>query len=164
MSQTGTERSFTLTRVLRAPRNDVFQAWTEPQHLAWFYNPAMPTPPTPIEVDLRVGGVWRQQMVVNDDLQYPTGGIYLDVVPDERLSFRWGATGGWPDLTPGHDREAPVVTVTLSDIADGTLLELTVAFPDHLTDDEVRELIDGGTRDGWSATIDRVTQSTAVSA
>ena len=38
------------------------------------------------------------------------------------------------------------------------------ALGEPLSDDEVRELIDGGTRDGWSATIDRVTQSTAVSA
>lgn len=155
-------RGFTLTRTLTAPRDRVFAAWTRPEHLAWFYNPAMPTPTTPIEVDLRVGGVWRQQMVVNDELQYPTGGVYLEVVDDQRLIFRWGAVGGWPDLTGDLLTEAPIVTVELSDVDEGTELSLTVAFADHLTDDEVQSLIEGGTRDGWSATIDRVAQSTAL--
>ncbi|WP_158252720.1 MULTISPECIES: SRPBCC family protein [Cryobacterium] len=162
MSQTRTERSFTLTRILRAPRNIVFKAWTEPENLAWFSNPAMPTPTAPIQVDLRVGGVWRQQMVVDGDLQYPTGGVYLEVVPDERLVFRWGAAGGWPELVGDRELEAPIVTVNLRDVAEGTHLELTVAFPEQLADEEVRDLMEGGTRDGWSATIDRVAHSTAI--
>ncbi|WP_104116736.1 SRPBCC domain-containing protein [Arthrobacter sp. B1805] len=162
MSSAGTPRGFTLTRDLRAPRHQVFRAWTEPEHLAWFYNPAMPTPTTPIEVDLRVGGTWRQQMVVTEDLQYPTGGVYLEIVPDERLVFRWGAAGGWPDLSGPREQEAPVVTLELRDTPEGTRLELGVAFSDHLDDEEVRSLIEGGTRDGWGATIDRVALSTAL--
>lgn len=162
MRQAQTERSFTLTRTLQAPRRLVFKAWTDPEHLGWFYNPAMPTPTSPIEVDLQVGGTWKQQMVVNEDLQYPTGGEYLEIIPDERLVFRWGAVGGWPDLAEGHQREAPIVSVNLTDTEDGTRLALTVDFPDHLPDDEVRSLIEGGTRDGWDATIDRVTHSTAL--
>ena len=163
MPRTRAERSFVLTRILRAPRALVFTAWTDPDHLAWFYNPAMPIPTSPIELDLRVGGVWRQQMVVDDDLQYPTGGIYLEVVPDQRLVFRWGATGGWPELTGPHQSDAPIVTVELHDVTEGTRLELTVTFPDHRSDEDVRSLIEGGTRDGWSATIDRVSRSTAIS-
>lgn len=156
-------RGFRLTRVLPAPPSEVFSAWTEPEHLAWFYNPAMPTPEAPIEVDLRVGGVWRQQMVVNDDLQYPTGGVFLEIVPNERLVFRWGANGGWPELAGDHERDAPVVTVDLREVPEGTRLELGVTFPDHLDDETVRGLIEGGTRAGWGATIDRVAQSTALS-
>ena len=162
MSQTRFERSFTLTRVLPAPRNAVFAAWTEPEHLAWFYNPAMPAPTTPIQVDLRVGGVWRQQMVVDDDVRYITGGVYLEIVPSERLVFRWGATGGWPDLARSHQEEAPIVALDLRDVAEGTHLELNVTFPDKLVDEEVYDLIHGAARDGWSATVDRVAHSTAI--
>ncbi|WP_166793239.1 SRPBCC family protein [Cryobacterium lactosi] len=162
MTHAPAERSFTLSRTLPEPRSVVFDAWTIPEHLDWFYNPAMPTPTTPIHVDLKVGGIWRQQMVVNDDLQYPTGGVYLEVVPHERLVFRWGATGGWPELAGDHEHEAPIVTVTLRDDGEGTHLELTVTFSDQLADEEVRDLIEGGTRDGWSATIDRVAHSTAI--
>lgn len=162
MSGARSERGFTLTRILPGTRQSVFAAWTQPEHLAWFFNPSMPTPTDPIEVDLRVGGTWRQQMVVDEDLQYPTGGVYLEIVTDERLVFRWGAVGGWPELAADQSRDAPVVTVSLSNIDDGTLLDLHVGFPDHLPDEEVRRLVEGGTRAGWGATIDRVADSTAV--
>lgn len=162
MPQPQNERSFTLTRTLRAPRNRVFRAWTDPAHLGWFHNPAMPAPVEPIQVDLRVGGTWRQAMVVNEDLRYLTGGVYLEIVPEERLVFRWGAAGGWPELAGHRGDDAPIVAVSLRDVPEGTHLELTVAFPDQLADDEVRNLIEGGMRDGWGATIDRVAHSTAV--
>ena len=157
------DRSFTLTRNLAASRRAVFTAWTDPDHLAWFYNPDMPTPTTPIEVDLRVGGTWKQHMVVNDDLSYPTGGIYQEIVANERLVFRWGAVGGWPELAGKNELLAPVVTVQLNDLGTGTELVLTVHFSEHLDINEVQELILGGTREGWGATIDRLNDSTALS-
>ena len=49
------ERGFTLTRMLDAPPDVVWQAWTEPQYLDWFFNPDT-TPTRPTSVDLRVGG------------------------------------------------------------------------------------------------------------
>lgn len=156
------DRSFTFTRVLAASRRAVFTAWTDPEHLGWFYNPDMPKPTTPIEVDLRVGGTWKQQMIVNEDLSYPTGGIYLEIVPDERLVFRWGAVGGWPELDGGNEQDAPVVTVQLNDLGTDTELVLTVQFPASLDVEEVQTLILGGTREGWRATIDRVNDSTAL--
>ena len=156
------DRSFTLTRILAASRHAVFTAWTDPEQLSWFYNPDMPTPTTPIEVDLRVGGTWKQQMVVNENLSYPTGGMYLEIVPDERLVFRWGAVGGWPELDGEHELTAPVVTVQLNDVGKQTELVLTVRFSDHLDIEEVQKLMMGGTQEGWGATIDRTKDSTAM--
>ncbi|WP_314216124.1 SRPBCC domain-containing protein [Pseudarthrobacter equi] len=156
------ERSFTLTRTLASSRHAVFTAWTDPRHLGWFHNPDMPTPATPIEVDLRVGGTWKQQMIVNEELSYPTGGIYLEIVPDERLVFRWGAVGGWPELDGVNELTAPVVTVQLNDLGKETELVLTVQFSEHLDIEEVQKLMLGGTREGWAATVDRVKESTAL--
>jgi hypothetical protein len=39
----------------------VFRVSTDPDHLDWFYNDAFPAPTEPIELDLRVGGAWRQR-------------------------------------------------------------------------------------------------------
>lgn len=160
--QEGRDRSFTLTRTVAATRRQVFKAWTEPEHLGWFYNPEMPTPADPIEVDLRVGGTWKQQMVVNPDLSYPTGGVYLDIEPDKKLVFRWGAVGGWPELDGQAALAAPIVTVQLADSGAATEVALTVEFPDQFTVEEVRQQIDGGTRAGWAATLDRVAGSSAL--
>ena len=101
MTSITTERSdFTLTWTLDAPPADVFRAWTDPEHLDWFYNGDHPIPAEPIELDLQVGGVRRQYMVVDDDTAYFTGGVYREIVRDEKLVFSWGAAGGWPDLNP----------------------------------------------------------------
>lgn len=88
------ERSFTLTRILDAPPAHVFRAWTDPARLGWFADPRQPMPDDPIEVDLKVGGTWRQRMVAPDATVYTTGGIYREIVPDERLVFAWGAVDG----------------------------------------------------------------------
>ncbi|MFY8031154.1 MAG: SRPBCC family protein, partial [Devosia sp.] len=53
------ERGITLTRLFDAPPDVVFDAWTRPEALGWFFNPDNPTD-IPAEVDLRVGGEWRQ--------------------------------------------------------------------------------------------------------
>jgi uncharacterized protein YndB with AHSA1/START domain len=67
--------AFTLTLTLDAQPSEAFRAWTDPDHLGWFYNHEYPVPAEPIELDLRVGGIWRQYMVVDEDIAYFTGGI-----------------------------------------------------------------------------------------
>jgi len=151
------ERKLVLTRVLSAPRDIVYRAWTEPQSLGWFLNPERPLPAQPIEVDLRVGGAWRLLMDVNADLQYMTGGVYREIVPGERLAFTWGAVGGWPEIDAEHPDDGILVTVTLSDLADGkTEMLFEVELPERFTADEVRDWFEMGIHDGWSMTIDRL--------
>ena len=67
---TAVTHSFTLDWVLDASPAEVFRAWTDPEHLGWFYNPDNPIPAEPIELDLRVGGAWRQLMVIDESTTY----------------------------------------------------------------------------------------------
>jgi uncharacterized protein YndB with AHSA1/START domain len=153
------ERGFTLKRVLDAPRELVFQAWTDPEHLQWFFNDGQAIPPDPIVVDLRVGGEWQQKMIINDDVAYITGGIYREIVPVERLVFTWGAVGGWPAIDRDHPENDLVVTVTfnaLGEKAERTEMFFQLAMPAHFSDERVREWLEMGIRGGWSGTIDRL--------
>jgi uncharacterized protein YndB with AHSA1/START domain len=161
------ERGFTLTRILDAPRDLVFQAWTDPAHLQWFFNPERPTPTDPIVVDLRVGGAWRQKMVINDETEYFTGGVYREIVPVEKLVFTWGATDGWPEIQLDHLEDSPLVTVTLNELGEqGEKTEMIVhlALPDHLSEEGVCEWFGFGIREGMSATIDRLVANFAGAA
>jgi uncharacterized protein YndB with AHSA1/START domain len=155
-STTRTHRDFTLTCTLEAPPADVFQAWTDPDHLDWFYNDHQPIPSDPIELDLRIGGVWRQLMVIDADTAYVTGGVYREIVPDEKLVFAWGASDGWPKLDLDRLDESPQVTVTLSPVDGRTEMTLHVELPATLSDDEVQEWWSKGVRDGWRDTVDRL--------
>lgn len=156
---TTTARSFTLVRRYDAPRAQVYRAWTEPEHLTWFRNPLQPTN-EPIEVDLRVGGAWRVRMIVSEELVYWTGGVYLEIVPDERLVFAWGATDGWPELDLDDLRAGPVATVTFTDLGDATEMAFQVELPAHLAEEDVRRWLDLGIREGWTDTIDRLSVGT----
>lgn len=159
----GLERGFTLTRMLDAPRGLVFRAWTEPAHLDWFLNPAFPAR-EPIEVDLRVGGAWKLKMVIDEDTEYFTGGIYREIVPVEKLVFAWGAPDGWPKLDHERLEDAPLVTVLLNEVGYRTEMILHVVLSDHLSEDRVREWLASGIRGGWGQTLDRLVASFAAAA
>lgn len=154
------KRGFTITRLLDAPRDVVFQAWTDASCLHWFFNPKQ-VPATPIHVDLRVGGEWRQEMVLDDRTRYVTGGVYREIVPNERLVFTWGARGGWPALDPDRLDDAPLVTVTLRTVGEKTEMVLTLRLADHLSDEKVREWMSSGMREGWTQTLARLLAQTA---
>ena len=150
-----TPRSFTLTWTLDAPPETVFGAWTDPARLGWYYNDEQPIPDEPIELDLRVGGVWRQMMVINEETSYYTGGVYREIVPNERLVFAWGATDGWPQLDLDDLDSSPQVTLCLAQTATGTDLTLHVELPADLPEDGVPgwwPMVRGG----WSDTVDRL--------
>lgn len=149
-------REFTITRWFDAPPSAVFRAWTDPDELEWFLNPAQPRPPEPIEVDLRIGGAWRLTMVIDADTSYITGGIYLDIVPDERLVFAWGALDGWPRIDPDDLEAGPVATLALAPLDGGTEAALTVRLPARLSEAEARHWLSLGIRPGWTDTFERL--------
>ena len=157
MTNTGrARRDFTLMWTLDSPPKDVFRAWTDPDHLEWFYNESNPIPSEPIELDLRVGGVWRQRMVIDESTAYVTGGVYREIVPDEKLVFAWGATGGWPELDPDRLDDSPLVTVLLSQVGGRTEMMVHVELPASLSEARVEEWLSMGVRDGWRDTVNRL--------
>src|SRR5262245_41876439 len=154
-------REITFTWTLEATPAEVFQAWTDPDQLEWFYNDAQPIPDDPIELDLRVGGVWRQRMVINESTDYMTGGIYREIVPDEKLVFAWGATDGWPELDPERLDDSPQVTVTLESADGRTELTVHVELPATLPADGVPgwwAYVESGMRE----TVDRLVSALAA--
>jgi uncharacterized protein YndB with AHSA1/START domain len=153
-----TAREFTLTWTLEASPADVFRAWTDPDHLDWFYNDEQPMPAEPIELDLRVGGVWRQQMVIDETTAYATGGVYREIVPNEKLVFSWGADGGWPELDPARLDDSPLVTVVISQVAGRTELTVHVELPDGLSGSRMPKWFDYAEQ-GMRDTVDRLAAS-----
>ena len=147
---------FTRVWTLSAPPSEVFRAWTDPDRLAWFYNDAQPIPDEPIEVDLRVGGVWWQLMVVGENASYHTGGVYREIVPDEKLVFSWGAVAGWPELDPDRLDDSPLVTVALAPEGEGTQLTLRVELPEGLSRERLRDFWPNAVQNGWGDTVDRL--------
>lgn len=139
-----TTPEFNITRTFNAPRDLVWRAWTEREHLAAWFGPFGVTTES-VSVDLRVGGRYHYTMVNQDTGEkYPTGGEYLEVTPVERLVFTWGE----PDAPV---EGSPVVTLTLSTAgSDETTQQTEMLF--HLRGIEGRPG-DGYVYDGWDEAL-----------
>ena len=80
------ERDLVLTRVYDAPRELVFRAWTDPQHMAQWWGPKYFTNRVE-QMDVRPGGAWRIVMCAPDGAEYPAQGVYREIAPPERMVF-----------------------------------------------------------------------------
>ena len=78
-----TDLSF--TRTLAVPRRLVWECWTSPEHIPHFFVPR-PHRVTACDLDLRVGGRFNTTFEVEGNLM-ENHGVYLEVVPQERLVF-----------------------------------------------------------------------------
>jgi len=152
-----TDRGFTVTRRFDAPRELVFRAWTDPEHLQWFAGvPRDPAHPT--TVDLRVGGTWRVHLVEDEGRgrAYWTGGLYREISAPDKLVFTWGALDGWPELDVEDLDDLPVATIQLNEVDGGTEMVAHFGFADSLSDQRVAEWLAMGVREGWTDTLSRI--------
>ena len=81
-----------LTRTFTAPREDVFEAWTQPEHVACWWD-ASGAPLSLCEIDLRPGGSFRfVNRYAPGDQQF--AGFYREITPPDYLVFEtMGAVG-----------------------------------------------------------------------
>lgn len=79
-----TTNQFTITRSLDAPRDLVFKAWTEPQHLANWWGPAGMGLRV-VSLDLRPGGIFHYAMVAQNGAEMFGRMAYREITPPERL-------------------------------------------------------------------------------
>jgi uncharacterized protein YndB with AHSA1/START domain len=80
------DREIVTTRVLNAPRELVFEAWTDPDQLAHWWGPKGFTN-TFREFDMRPGGIWRFVMHGPDGVDYQNKSVFVEVVSPERIVF-----------------------------------------------------------------------------
>ncbi|WP_061249703.1 SRPBCC family protein [Leptospira alstonii] len=73
-------------RVVNAPKELAFKAWTDPQHLQLWWGPKGFTN-TFHEFDLKPGGNWRFTMHGPDGTDYPNHSVFVEILKPERLVF-----------------------------------------------------------------------------
>lgn len=108
------DRELVLTRILNAPREKLYRCWTEPALITqWFTPPPYLT--VAAEVDVRPGGSSVITMQSPEGQQIPNRGIYLEVVPNERLVFTDAYVSAW------EPSEKPFMTgiLTFEDLGGG---------------------------------------------
>lgn len=80
------EYEFIASRVFDTPRNLVYEAWTNPDHLAQWWGPNG-FKNTFHEFDLRPGGTWQFVMHGPNGVDYPNKSEFVEIGP-ERIVLR----------------------------------------------------------------------------
>ena len=117
------EREIIISRVFQAPRELVWQAMVDPQHVVQWWGPRGFT--TTIEqMEVRPGGVWKHVMHGPDGADYPNKSVFKEVVKPERLVYSHGGArkGG-----PGANFVATWTFEALD--ANKTKLTMHMVFP-----------------------------------
>lgn len=144
MADVEQETVLRLQRRFDAPRERVFDAWTNPEVLREWWS-AMPTmTPGEIEVDLREGGRYRMSMHADTGEVHTVVGEYTELRPPERIAYTWTWESN-EDAMSGS--RGTLVEVDFAEDGAGTTVTLTHS---GFTNPEVR----GMHEHGWNGTFD----------
>lgn len=137
------DREIIITRLLNAPRELVFQVWTDPAQVGLWWGPKGFTN-TIHEMEVKPGGVWRFTMHGPDGTDYPNKIEFLEVEPPQRLVY----VHGGEDDSEGCRHTA---TVTFEDRDGKTHVTLHMVF---VTVEHFEEVKKYGAVEGGNSTLD----------
>ena len=143
------DRELMLTRLIDAPREKLYRAWTDPHLLKQWFAPLPYTTPV-AELDVRPGGSAFIVMRGPDGKDLPNHGVYLEVVPNQRLVSTDAYVKAW------EPSEKPFMTLILTFEDEGGKTRYT-ARARHWTvaDRETHEKM--GFHQGWGICTDQLT-------
>lgn len=137
-----------LTRLIDAPREKLFRCWTDPDLLMQWFAPE-PYKVVEATLDVRPGGSTMIVMRGPDGPDMPMPGIYLDVVPNERLVFTDAFTSAWVP----SGKAFMTATITFADEGGGTRYTARVLHW-SAEDREAHEKM--GFHEGWGICADQL--------
>lgn len=140
----------TISRLIDATRERVFDAWTNPASLNEWWGPQGFTNTTE-RIEVRPGGVWQFVMHSPDGTDYPNRITYEEIVRPERITYLHGEDEGRP-----RDFHT---TVTFDELGDRTLLTMKMVFATA----ELRQAALGyGAIEGGHSTVDKLSEFVAA--
>jgi uncharacterized protein YndB with AHSA1/START domain len=140
------DREIVIERSFDAPRELVFEMWTDPKHIVHWWGPnGFST--TIYEMNVTPGGTWRLVMHGPDGRDYHNKIVFIEVVKPERLVFRH--TG-----EEGTEPTRHQTTVTFAQRGGRTDVTLRMVFASNEVRDEVIKTY--GAVEGGKQTLGRL--------
>jgi uncharacterized protein YndB with AHSA1/START domain len=135
--------SLEIKRVIKAPRDRVYAAWTDPAQMKQWFGPEK-VRTRDLIADARVGGKGRWDLTNSEGEEMTMLGEYRELQPGTKIVFTWQ----WQD-DEDWENHTSVVTVELSDRDGGTELRLT---HEQLPNGQSRD----GHTGGWNSALDKL--------
>jgi uncharacterized protein YndB with AHSA1/START domain len=115
-----------IKRMLNAPPELAFRAWTSPEHIQQWMRPEQGMVVPLAIMDLRVGGKYRIQMKMPDGEYFTAVGEFREVTPPERLVYTWDWEKDGSGAEFGEvEGKTSLVTVEFLRRGEGTQMVLT---------------------------------------
>jgi uncharacterized protein YndB with AHSA1/START domain len=155
-----------VAREFDAPRERVWQAWTEPEMVKRWYGPEGFTAPS-IKIDLKVGGryIWSMRGPAGSpmDMLMHIAGTYKEIVPQQKLVVveHMSDEHGNKVEMPGRGGAAPsemTYTVLFEELAPGRT-RLSITYPAPKTEAEYQALLKGGMVQGWNGALNKLAEA-----
>ncbi|MGK2932939.1 MAG: SRPBCC family protein [Solirubrobacterales bacterium] len=142
----------TISRIIEAPREAVWEAWTDPASFEQWWLPA-PEKCKVEAMELQAGGAFRTLMSSDgEDWQPHLNSCFLAVDEGERIVFTTALTAGWRPSSGGLLMTAEI---TLKDHPRGTEYASYVMHEDSAGRDLHEEM---GFQDGWGTVIGQLAE------
>ena len=135
--------SLQIKRLIKAPRDRVYAAWTDPVQLKQWFGPEK-VQTRDLIADARVGGKFRWDLINPEGEKMTMRGEYRELQPGKKIVFTWR----WED-DEDWENHTSIVTVELSDRDGGTELRLT---HEQLPNEQSRD----GHTGGWNSALDKL--------
>jgi uncharacterized protein YndB with AHSA1/START domain len=135
--------SLEIKRLIKAPPDRVYAAWTDPTQLKQWFGPEK-VQTRDLIVDVRVGGKFRWDLTNSEGEKMTCRGEYRELQPDKKIVFTWQ----WED-DEDWENNVSVVTVELYDRDGDTELHL---IHEQLPNEESRD----GHTGGWNSALDKL--------
>ena len=135
--------SLEIKRFIKAPRDRVYAAWTDPAQLKQWFGPEN-TRTQDLIAEARVDGKFRWDLINAEGEKMTCRGEYLELQPGRKIVFTWQ----WDDDETWKNHTS-VVTVELCDRDNGTELRLT---HERLPNEKSRD----GHTGGWNSALDKL--------
>ncbi len=143
-----------LQRVIDLPRETLWRCWTEPGLLKQWFCPR-PWGVARAELDVRAGGSCHITMLSPEGEEFPNPGVYLEVIPHERLVFTDAYTRAW------EPSAKPFMTgvISFEDLGNGRTSYTATAK--HWNAEDKKQHEEMGFHEGWGKATDQLTELAA---
>jgi predicted lactoylglutathione lyase/uncharacterized protein YndB with AHSA1/START domain len=144
------DREIVIERVFDAPRKLVWDVWTQPKHITRWSGPRGYSVRV-VSLDFRAGGKWDYRMVAPDGQEFPMNGVFLEVIPMEKIVTTDDFGEGVEERVKVPLPKGVVVTVTFADAGPKTKLTLRIV---HATPEEKAKHAAMGVVAGWNSSFE----------
>ncbi len=159
IEQPGSKLDLSFERIVDVPKELVWRAWTEAEHLMPWFCP-LPWKTVECEIDLRPGGIFRTVMRSPEGKEFPGTGCYLVVKKNEILTWTNALLPGFRPVAWDAQSDSTVdfkftATIALATHPQGTKYTATVI---HADEAGCKQHAAMGFHDGWGKALDQLVE------